>query len=274
MGSIEKMTQQNVFDEMGKYWQQIADKGPTERQTNFIKNAISKEGWILDLACGTGRHTIPLTKEGFNVVGLDVSSKLLKIAKQHQPQAQLVKADMRHLPFKEKTFSAAISLDNSFGYLPSEETDLESLKELHKTLQTNGLLVLDVFNREQLTRKYGKLLVNLQWLILPPLLKYPNRLSQSVLWAIYKWKEYPSFFLLQKRTVDTDAGRLCDLWLIIDKASGKMRMFRHRARLYRLGRLNEMLFEAGFVVERVCGGYEGQDFSVKSTRLIVFADAT
>jgi SAM-dependent methyltransferase len=268
------MGQHNVFDEMGSYWQQIADKGPTQRQIDFIKANVAKEGWVLDLACGTGRHTSPLTKEGFNVVGLDVSSKLLKIAKQRQPQVQLVKTDMRHLPFKEKTFSAAISLDNSFGYLPIEEADMQSLKELHKTLQTKSLFVLDVFNREQLTRKYGKLFVNLQWLILPPLLKYPNRLSQSLLWAIYKWKEYPSFFLLQKRTVDTETGRLCDLWLIIDKAGEKMHVFRHSARLYKLWRLNEMLIEAGFVVKRVCGGYEGQDFTVKSLRLIILADAT
>jgi ubiquinone/menaquinone biosynthesis C-methylase UbiE len=268
------MGQPNVFDEMGTYWQQIADKGPTERQIQFIKVAVAKEGWILDLACGTGRHTIPLTKENFHVVGLDVSSKLLKIAKQRQPQVQLVKADVQYLPFIEKTFSAAISLDNSFGYLPTEEMDLESLKELHKTLQAKGLFVLDVFNREQLTQKYRKRLVNLQWLILPPLLKYPNRLSQSLLWAIYKWREYPSFFLLQKRTVNTEAERLCDLWLIIDKAGGKMQVFSHSARLYKLGRLNEMLVEAGFLVERVCGGYEGQDFTVKSTRLIILADAT
>ena len=69
-------------------------------------------------------------------------------------------------------------------------------------------------------------------------------------------------------------GWLCDLWLIRDKADGKMRMFRHTARLYGLKRLKDMLFEAGFVVERVCGGYEGQDFSVKSLRLIILADAT
>jgi hypothetical protein len=150
---------------------------------------------------------------------------------------------------------------------------MQSLKEVRKTLHRGGLLVLDVFNREQLTQKYGKFLVNLQWFILPPLLKHPNRFSRSLLWTIYKWRRYPSFFLLQKRTVNAEAGWLCDLWLIRDKADGKMHVFRHTTRLYRLSRLNELLFEAGFVVERVCGGYEGQDFSVKSTRLIVLADA-
>lgn len=271
---MKQMEQQNVFDEMGIYWQQIADKGPTQRQIQFIKDAIAKEGWVLDLACGTGRHSIPLAQEGYEIVGLDVSKTLLKIAKQHKAQVQLVRADMRHLPFKNQAFSAVLSLDNSFGYLPTEEADQESLKELHKTLHPSGLLVLDVFNREQLTQKYGKLLVKLQWLILPALLKHPNILSRSLLWAIYKWREYPSFFLLQKRTVDAEAGLLCDLWIIKDKTDGKMRMFRHTARLYGISRLKDLLFGAGFVVERVCGGYEGQDFSVKSLRLIILADAS
>jgi SAM-dependent methyltransferase len=266
--------ERNVFDEMGVYWQQIADKGPTQRQIEFIKEAVAKEGWVLDLACGTGRHSIPLTIEGYDVVGLDVSKTLLKIARQHSSQVQLVRADMRHLPFKEKTFNAALSLDNSIGYLPSEEADFESLKELHKTLRSGALLVLDVFNREQLTEKYRKFMVKNQWLILPALLKYPTLLSRSLLWAIYNWREYPGFFLLQKRSVNAETGQLYDLWLIKDKADGKIRAFRHSARLFSVGRLKDLLFGAGFVVERVCGGYEGQDFSVKSLRLIILADAT
>lgn len=262
---------QNVFDEMGIYWQQIADKGPTERQIQFIKNAVLKNGWILDLACGTGRHTVPLTNEGFNVVGLDVSSKLLKIAKQSSSQAMLIKADMQHLPFKEKTFHAVLSLDNSFGYLPTQEADKESLKEMHKTLHADGMLILDVFNSEQLTRKYGRLIVKLQWLIFPPLLNHSNWVSKSLLWAIYKWRSYPSFFLLQKRTVKAEEGWLCDLWVTKDKADGKIHVFRHNARLYGLEQLREMLFEAGFRVKLVLGGYEWQDFTAKSLRLIILA---
>ena len=88
--------------------QQIADETKQQRQLQFIKDTVAKEGWILDLACGTGRHTIPLAKEGFNVVGLDISSKLLKIAKQHKTQAQLIKADMQHLPFKNRRFCGCV----------------------------------------------------------------------------------------------------------------------------------------------------------------------
>jgi len=264
--------QPNVFDAMGKYWQEIADKEPTERQIQFIKNNISTEGWILDLGCGTGRHTILLSKEGFNVVGLDISSKLLKIAKQHQTQAQLVKADLQHLPFKDKAFTIALSLDNSFGYLPTEEADFKSLKELRQTLCHSGLFILDVFNREQLKRKYPKhSIANLQWLFLPVLLRYPNAISQYIL-SFYKWREYTNFFLFQKRTVDPKAGRLFDFWVTKDKTDGKLTFFHHTTRLYKLSQLHEMLLGSGFMVEQVCGGYEGQNFSVKSSRLVVLAD--
>ena len=72
----------NVFDEMGVYWAEIADKNQTEKQLQFLKTHLKPEGYVLDLACGTGRHSIPLSTEGYDMVGLDVSPKLLRIAKQ------------------------------------------------------------------------------------------------------------------------------------------------------------------------------------------------
>ncbi|MGD0996319.1 MAG: class I SAM-dependent methyltransferase [Candidatus Bathyarchaeia archaeon] len=108
----------SVFDEMGVYWAEIADQNSTERQTQFIKNTLKENGLVLDLACGTGRHLIPLSKEGYNMVGLDISLNLLKIAKNRWSHIQLVRGDTRCLPFKAGAFSATVSMDTSFGYLP------------------------------------------------------------------------------------------------------------------------------------------------------------
>jgi ubiquinone/menaquinone biosynthesis C-methylase UbiE len=105
----------NVFDEMGVYWAEIADQNQTERQVQFIKNTPKTEGLVLDLACGTGRHLIPLSMEGYGTVGLDVSPKFLRIAKNRWQEAQLVRGDMRFLPFKPKAFAAVVSMDTSFG---------------------------------------------------------------------------------------------------------------------------------------------------------------
>jgi ubiquinone/menaquinone biosynthesis C-methylase UbiE len=233
---------------MGVYWAEIADKNQTERQIQFLKSQLKPGGFLLDVACGTGRHTIPLSVAGFSMIGLDASPHLLKIAKQRDA-VLLVKGDMRFLPFKAGTFSAAISMDTSFGYLPSEKDDAKSLAEIRRVLRKDGKLVVDVFNRKNLAAKYQG--------------KTPAP----------KWIEYPDFFLHQKRTVSNRGNWLCDSWEIHDKPFGHMRVFKHSVRLYERSQLEGLLAEAGFKVQEVFGGYEGQEFSAEAPQLILLANA-
>lgn len=239
----------NVFDEMGMYWAEIADQDQTERQIQFLKRHLKPKDAILDLACGTGRHSIPLSQQGYEMVGLDVSVNLLKIAKQRWRHLQVVRGDLRFLPFKPQTFAAAVSMDTSFGYLPSLSDDEESLSEVCRVLFKQGVFVIDVFNREELAHKYAE----------------NNQPS--------KWKEYPSFFLQQKRTTNQNGNWLCDLWTIRDKASGQVTVFEHAVRLYAKGELEGLLAKTGFSINRVFGNYEGKSFSADSLRLILEAQA-
>jgi ubiquinone/menaquinone biosynthesis C-methylase UbiE len=210
------------------------------------------------------------------MVGLDASLNLLRIAKKRWSQIQLVRGDMRFLPFKSGAFSAAISMDTSFGYLPSEQDDSQSLTEVRKTLSQDGTLIVDVFNREHLIQKYrldriSSYFVRLKWLPLPFLLKSHNR---WLFFHLFKWKEYQSFFLLQKRTVTQSGKWLCDLWVVCDKkGKGQIAVFEHAVHLYGQDELEDLLEKAGFVVNRVYGGYEGEKFSPNSSRLILVADA-
>jgi len=237
----------SVFDEMGKYWTEIADQNQTDRQVHFIKNTLKPKGLVLDLACGTGRHLIPLGKQGYSMVGLDVSAKLLLIAKSRWRDSQVVCADMRFLPFRSGAFTAAVSMDTSFGYLPTGQDDLESLKQLRASMVNGAILIVDVFNREYL-------------------IKRSKANSQS------KWRDYPSFFLLQKRTIDAHGEKLHDQWTVRDKADWQLRVFEHVARLYTWGCLQGLIEKAGFSVKAVYGDYEGQTFSVESHRLILVAN--
>jgi SAM-dependent methyltransferase len=239
----------NVFNEMGVTWAEIADQNQTEKQLLFLKTLLKPDGYVLDLACGTGRHSIPLTQQGYNMVGFDVSANLLQIARQRSKELQLVRGDMRFLPFKTQTLAAAISMDTSFGYLPSEADDAVSLVEVKRALNQKGIFVIDVFNREKL------------------ILKYQNKNPPA------KWKQYPSFFLLQKRTLSSEGGWLWDLWTIQDKESGQVSIFEHAVRLYECGKLESMLEMAGFVVKDVYGGYNEENFSSNSQRLILIAQA-
>jgi len=105
-----------LFDKMRIYWVEIADQDATQGQIQLIKNILKPTGLVLDLACGTGRLVTPLNKVGFDAVGLDISSNLLKIAKTRLASIRLVRADMRLLPFKLRGFATAVSMDMSFGY--------------------------------------------------------------------------------------------------------------------------------------------------------------
>jgi SAM-dependent methyltransferase len=181
---------------------------------------------------------------------LDISLNLLKIAKNRLGDISVVRADMRHLPFRQEIFAAATSVDTSFGYLATEDEDLQSLKELQQTLKHNGTLIIDVFNREQLIRKYTE--------------------KSSV---NPKEREYPSFFLSQKRTIDKSGSTLRDSWTARDKSDGKIRVFTHLVRLYPLKVLQDLLKKADFRVDGVYGDYDGKKFSPESNRLILVASA-
>jgi len=102
----------------------------------------------------------------------------------------------------------------------------------------------------------------------------PNRISRWMLFSFFSWKKYPSFLLLQKRTINSDGKRLNDLWVIRDKKDGQIRIFNHNVRLYEIMHLRGLLENAGFAVNQVYGDYNGQGFSFNSNRLVLVAAAT
>jgi ubiquinone/menaquinone biosynthesis C-methylase UbiE len=244
----QRQSSGNVFDEMGQFWAEIADQDQTQRQINFLKNTLPHDSIVLDLACGTGRHTIPLTQSGVNAVGLDLSLNLLQIAK-NRGASQLVRADMRFLPFKAGAFAAVVSMDTSMGYLPSEKEDMPSLVEIKRVLDSSGRFFLDVFNREYLAAKYaGK----------PP---------------IPKLHGYTSFDLQQTRTITDNGSKLHDQWIIRPKKNNQEHFFEHTVRLYDREHLEAMLAASGFKVETVYGDYELQPYNSTTPRLIILAVA-
>jgi ubiquinone/menaquinone biosynthesis C-methylase UbiE len=264
---------------MGIYWAEIADRNSTTRQVTFLRNILKTEGLILDLCCGTARHSVPLSKEGYRMVGLDISTSLLTIAREKATEAHvnlpLIRGDMRHLPFKHKVFSAVISMDTSFGYLRSESEDTQSLAEAARILATDGLLLIDVFNPERLIRNYRKKqtsrLRNASIRFQKATLPLIRTFIAPLCFRLFRWKEYPSFYMLQNRTLDIEGETTQDSWIIFDKKTKEIRFFRHAVRLYSFERLQSLLEKAGFQVKWVYGDYEMQNFGQDSHRLIMVA---
>ncbi len=124
-----------------------------ERQAQFAYGllgpyATKGRGGILDLACGTGRHAVVLSRHGTPVTGLDLSATLLARARERQaePAPGFVRADMRRLPFVSGAFGAVVNFFTSFGYFDDAADDVRVVGEICRVLSPGGAFLSDVFN--------------------------------------------------------------------------------------------------------------------------------
>ncbi len=265
----QKLPTAMLFDEISNFWEEIAEANSTEKQTNFVMKNIEKDGLFLDLCCGSGRHSIQLCKREYEIIGLDISSRLLRMAKLKAAEAnvklQLVRADMRFVPFKSEVFNAVVSLDASFGYLSSNVEDAHSLNEVSRTLRHKGLFLIDLFNPHRLKQRYTKrFTLSSRINIISSLLRFPG------LFRLFRWKEYPSFFLLQLRQVTT-GGDLVETWFFRDRKTKQISSYLHIVRLYNFPQFRTMLEKACLQTLKTYGHYDGQEYNNNSARLIVVA---
>jgi len=121
-----------------KYDKEVFTKG-TKGECDFIEKEIgfNKKFNIIDVGCGTGRHSIELAQRGYKVCGIDLSENMLKKAKEKAGQKQVnisfFQCDARNLPFKRE-FDVAIMLCE--GAFPLMETDEENYAILNSVSES------------------------------------------------------------------------------------------------------------------------------------------
>ncbi len=124
---------------------------------NFFIEKLRQRGVedILDVATGTGFHSINLLRAGFNVVSVDGNPNMLtqanKNSAKHGCTMRSVNADWRFLSSEiEERYDAVICLGNSFTHLFSEMDRRRALAEYYSMLRPNGILVIDQRNYDSI----------------------------------------------------------------------------------------------------------------------------
>jgi SAM-dependent methyltransferase len=116
---------------------------------------------VLDMACGSGRHSLELRRRGFEVVGTDISPDLIEIARRDAAEAGLevefVEADLRALDY-EDDFDLVLNLnDGAIGYLESDEENLRAFATVARALRPGGRNLVQLPNvlyaRERLPQR-------------------------------------------------------------------------------------------------------------------------
>lgn len=103
-------------------------------------------GWVLDLACGMGRHVRELQSLGYRTVGCDLSFTLLRTGVAEYGLMPVARADMRALPFRDSTFGGLVNFFTSFGYFPREDENLQVAREMTRVLEPGAPFLFDYLN--------------------------------------------------------------------------------------------------------------------------------
>ncbi|MEO1267560.1 MAG: methyltransferase domain-containing protein [Myxococcota bacterium] len=129
----------------------------TVREAHFIIDqlGVGPGGRIIDLCCGFGRHTIELSKRGYDMSGLDLSlpllQKALNEAQRRKLSIRFIHGDMRELNFNRE-FDALFNIHTSFGYF-DDQTNFNILVGSFKALKPGGRMLLEVINRDSIMRQ-------------------------------------------------------------------------------------------------------------------------
>jgi SAM-dependent methyltransferase len=199
-------------------------------------------GDLLDVPCGFGRHSVPLARAGYRVVGVDRSEALLAEARRRargERWPKLVRADYREPPFADASFDAAVNLFSSLGYLGDAE-DTKVLAEIRRVLRPGARLVIEIMHRDLLVLRFQES----DWRLLGE-----GRL------------------LLEQRTFDAAAGVAQVTQTLIDRAGRDSRSY--SVRVYSATELLAMLAAAGFADARCHGDLDGAPFTTGSRLVIV-----
>lgn len=105
----------------------------------LIQRFFPREGKLLDLGCGAGRTSIPLTQMGYEVTGIDISASMLKAAIPESERLNLKidfqEMDAKALTFADQSFDCAIYSFNGLDHIPGYAGKLEVLREVFRVLK-------------------------------------------------------------------------------------------------------------------------------------------
>jgi 2-polyprenyl-3-methyl-5-hydroxy-6-metoxy-1,4-benzoquinol methylase len=134
-----------------KYDNESYTRGTTG-ECDFIESEIgyNKQSRLLDIGCGTGRHTIELTRRGYQITGVDFSESMLRRAKEKASEQNLVidfqQQDARHLPFTNEFDVVIMLCEGAFPLMETDEMNFQILKNATKALNNKGKLIFTTLN--------------------------------------------------------------------------------------------------------------------------------
>lgn len=197
---------------------------------------------ILDLCCGTGRHSLELAQRGFDVTGVDRTARYIGRAGQEAEQRGLRAAflvdDMRRYRAPD-SFDVVLNLFGSFGYFESPDDDRRVVSNMVASLRAGGRLLIETAGKEIVARNF----------------------------QASEWSEAGDLLLLSERKPSQNWSRMDTRWIVIRGAQRVEQ--RVSVRCYSAVELSSLLVEGGLSNVRVYGSLSGTPYDEMAERLVL-----
>jgi tRNA (uracil-5-)-methyltransferase TRM9 len=144
---------QQIIDQNKEIYNKIAEHFSDTRSflwrdleplSQFVKDGDT----VLDIGCGNGRlyqlfgeMSRPEGMQNIRFVGVDISDKLIDIAKKEYPKGEFYVGDMVELSFENEKFDVVYSLV-AFHHLPDHNLQIKALQEMKRVLKPGGKIIL------------------------------------------------------------------------------------------------------------------------------------
>ncbi|MFB0503355.1 MAG: class I SAM-dependent methyltransferase [Candidatus Bathyarchaeia archaeon] len=130
------------YDKIASQYDEYRDLFNNETELNEFMSLVRPGGHILDAGCGSGVVARALVDNGFQVTGIDISQKMIDIAKHRIPEAEFIIGDMAALEFDNETFDGVVSTYAVFHIPRTKHFSL--FLEFHRILKKGGALLFSV----------------------------------------------------------------------------------------------------------------------------------
>jgi SAM-dependent methyltransferase len=211
-----------------------------DKLMNFLQ--IPEHTFILDAACGKGRHSIALAAKGFDVTGVDICASAITEAKKYETDnLHFYLHDIR-LPFYINYFNYAFNFFTSFGYFKTLREHNDAMRTIAQSLKLNGRFILDYLNVHFAENN----------------LKHTETAEiNHVVFDIKRWVDEKYFY----KRID-----------VKDEEKKVNESFTERVEKFSLRDFTNMFFQQGLQIETVFGDYDLNEYDEeKSPRMIMVA---